>query len=81
MARKKSRIEDDSDSDIDIDASKPSKPQAPPDAYVGMLGISFVALVISAALLYFDFESLNQQTVQPPSVAVPALGARTITAG
>lgn len=69
MARKRKIRDEDDDDDILDDEQKPKN-----DAYVGMLAITFLTLAVSAALFYMDFESLNEQSVQPPSVNLPALG-------
>lgn len=81
--KKKSRPRDEEEVDDDLDEALPPPPPRkagpPTDAYVGMLAVSFVALLTTAGLLYLDFDALSGQQVSPPAVAVPALGMATTT--
>lgn len=61
MARSRSKRRDDDDDD---GAPKPKS-----DAYVGLLAISFLALLVGVVLLYVDYDELAKQTVPQPQVS------------
>lgn len=73
MARR--NRDDDDDDDDTPDVPRTPKPRA--DAYVGMLGVTFLALAGAATFLYLDYESLNAQQLQAPTVNIPGLGNAT----
>ena len=93
MARKKRRDDDepkkkqkkavprDEDYD-DLDEPADDDPDRPRNnAYTGMLVITLVALIGACVFFFLDHAALTEQSVQAPSVTVPALGAVPQPAG
>jgi hypothetical protein len=62
MARSRSRFDD-----------APAKPKPKSDAYVGLLLISFLALIIGCVFLYLDYAEYGQS--KPPKLQIPQAGA------
>jgi hypothetical protein len=71
MARKGKKRDDDEDRD--------EEPKTRSDAYVGLLGISLVALIVGCVFMYLDHDELAKQNVPAPTVSVSenGLGAPT----
>jgi hypothetical protein len=68
--------EEDLDEPADDDPDRPRN-----NAYTGMLVITLVALLAACVFFFLDHAALTEQTVQAPSVTVPALGAVPQPAG
>ena len=70
-------VEEDLDDEVADD--DPDRPRN--DAYTGMLVLTLVALIAACAFFYLDHAALTEQSVQAPSVTVPALGTVPQPAG
>ena len=70
-------IEEDLDEEVVED--DPDRPRN--DAYTGMLVITLVALIAACVFFFLDHAALTEQSVQAPSVTVPALGTMPQPAG
>ena len=67
------------DLDDEVAADDPDRPRN--DAYTGMLVITLAALIAACVFFYLDHAALTEQTVQAPTVTVPALGTVPQPAG
>ena len=70
-------VEEDLDDEVADD--DPDRPRN--DAYTGMLVLTLVALIAACVFFYLDHAALTEQSVQAPSVTVPALGTVPQPAG
>ncbi|HVK17673.1 MAG TPA: hypothetical protein VM533_12055 [Fimbriiglobus sp.] len=61
--------------DLDEEVSEEDLSRPRNDAYTGMLVITLVALIGACAFFFLDHAALTEQSVQAPSVTVPALGS------
>lgn len=68
MARKGKKRDDDRDDDA------PEAPKVKSDAYVGLLAISFLALVVGCVFMFLDHDELAKQNLPAPSIAASDSG-------
>jgi hypothetical protein len=68
--------EENLDEPVDDDPDRPRN-----NAYTGMLVITLVSLLAACVFFFLDHAALTEQSVQAPSVTVPALGAVPQPAG
>lgn len=61
MARSRSRRDDRDEDEV---------PKTKSDAYVGLLLISFLALLVGVVMLYVDYDELSKGNAPAPSVSV-----------
>jgi hypothetical protein len=71
------REEDEDLDEVDLaEDDEPAEPRKPVgDAYTGLLVITLVALIAACVFFYLDSSAIGAQSVQPPSVTIPALTA------
>ena len=72
---------DEVEEDLDDEATDDDPTRPRNDAYTGMLVITLSALIAACVFFYLDHAALTEQTVQAPTVTVPALGAVPQPAG
>ena len=58
----------------DDDNEEPETPKTKSDAYVGLLGVSLLALVVGCVFMFLDHDELAKQNLPAPSLSVSEIG-------